>query len=262
MSRARALDATLAAARRRKPEGPLLIGVSGSQGSGKTTLARDFVGKLGPRAVSASLDDVYLSSAARAELARDIHPLFATRGPPGTHDLRLLHATLDALFVAEPQTVTAVPAFDKLRDEPAPEADWPLFQGRPDIVVIEGWCFGATAQADAELIAPINALEAGEDPHGIWRRTINAALGSDYQSLFARFDAILFLAAPSFDIVPHWRCEQQETLLGRALTADERAHIHRFVSHFERLTRSMLAGGRRADVTAQLNERREVVGAG
>ena len=37
-----------------------------------------------------SLDDFYLGRRDRAALARDVHPLLATRGVPGTHDLALL----------------------------------------------------------------------------------------------------------------------------------------------------------------------------
>ena len=36
-----------------------------------------------------SLDDLYLPKAERLRLARDVHPLLATRGVPGTHDVAL-----------------------------------------------------------------------------------------------------------------------------------------------------------------------------
>ena len=73
-----------------------LIGVAGAQGSGKTTLARSLAVALG--GVQLSLDDVYRTRAERQTLARDLHPLLATRGPPLTHDLDLLAATIAALF--------------------------------------------------------------------------------------------------------------------------------------------------------------------
>ena len=43
------------------------------------------------RAVTFSMDDLYLGRAARVDLARRIHPLLATRGVPGTHDPMLGH---------------------------------------------------------------------------------------------------------------------------------------------------------------------------
>src|SRR5690606_6064425 len=89
-----------------------LIGISGAQGSGKTTLARAAAGALG--CAHLSLDDVYLTRAERERMAHEVHPLFITRGPPGTHDLDLLAATFAALGAAGPDNTTALPAFDKL----------------------------------------------------------------------------------------------------------------------------------------------------
>ncbi|WP_293826963.1 AAA family ATPase [uncultured Brevundimonas sp.] len=86
---------------------PPIIGVSGAQGSGKSTLARDLAERFG--AAVLSLDDVYLTRAERATMARQVHPLFATRGPPGTHDLDLLHRVLDRLRMAGPGDTTPCP---------------------------------------------------------------------------------------------------------------------------------------------------------
>ena len=43
----------------------------------------------GLRAAILSLDDIYLSGADRLQRANTIHPLLATRGVPGTHDVGL-----------------------------------------------------------------------------------------------------------------------------------------------------------------------------
>ena len=236
-----------------------LIGVAGAQGSGKTTLARAAAARLG--AAQFSLDDVYLDRAARRALAETIHPLFATRGPPLTHDLGLMARTVAALRAAGPGARTLLPAFDKRADAPADAADRPVFAGRPNAILIDGWCLGATPQAEAALIAPVNALEREQDPDGVWRRWVNAALAGDYAAAFAAFDAILFLAAPTFEVVLDWRCEQEAGLLGTApdaLPAGDRARIADFILGFERLTRSMLAGGVRAAVVVALDRDRAV----
>src|SRR5689334_18588644 len=82
--------ADLLAARSRHCNQPLVFGVCGSQGLGKSTLARVLKEALleahGLSVAVLSLDDLYLSSAERARLARDVHPLLKTRGVPGTHD--------------------------------------------------------------------------------------------------------------------------------------------------------------------------------
>jgi D-glycerate 3-kinase len=234
-----------------------LIGIAGAQGSGKTTLARAAAERWG--AAHLSLDDVYLTKAEREAKGRAVHPLFAVRGPPGTHDLALLEAGVAALRTAGADSRTALPAFDKLSDDRRPDTQWPVFTGRPSAVLVDGWCLGATAQGEAELVEPINALEREQDGQGIWRRAVNAELGGSYAQAFAEFDAILFLKAPSFDAVLDWRCEQEAGLMGLPpadLPDERRAELVVFIQAFERITRHMLAGGTRAEVTIVLDKDR------
>lgn len=245
---------------RAAPDRPPLIGIAGAQGSGKTTLARAAAERLGGAAFS--LDDVYLTKAERAALAVQVHPLFAVRGPPGTHDLDLADRTVAALRATGPGSATRLPAFNKLADEREPEATWPVFRGRPGAILVDGWCLGATGQAPAALAAPVNALEREEDPNAVWRSYADQALTGRYAAMFAGFDAIVFLAAPSFDTVLDWRCEQEAGLLGIApgdLPPARRAELARFIQYFERITRQMLAGGILATATIRLDARRAVL---
>ena len=69
-----------------------MVGLTGPQGSGKSTLAAKLPPLLaarGLRSAVLALDDLYLTHAERRRLAADIHPLLATRGVPGTHDVAL-----------------------------------------------------------------------------------------------------------------------------------------------------------------------------
>ena len=249
-----ALDATITLARSRAGGRVPVVAVAGPQGSGKTTLVQSVAADtLG--AVTFSLDDVYLPGGARRALAGRIHPLFATRGVPGTHDLGVFHATLDALL--DPAGgKTRLPSFDKVADEPRDAAAWPIFEGSPSLILVDGWCLGATPQADEDLIEPVNALETQEDRLGRWRTYANAQLEGLYAQAFARFDAILYLQAPSFEVIEGWRCQQEAGLLDRPLRDDDRSRISRFVMHFERITRHMLAGGHAADIVVLLDEGR------
>lgn len=233
---------------------PPVIGVAGSQGSGKTTLARKAAGAFG--GVQLSLDDVYLTRGERADLALDIHPLFATRGPPGTHDLGLLERTIIALSNADPDSETPLPVFDKLTDDRLSEDDWSRFRGRPRVILIDGWCLGALPEAADALAPPLNILERKQDPDAVWRKAVNDAAGARYLALAERLDARLYLRAPGFDTVLDWRCEQEESLRGRPLTPEECHGIADFIQYFERLTRRMIDGGVRADVIVQLDRNR------
>jgi D-glycerate 3-kinase len=237
------------------------IAVAGAQGSGKSTAARAFA-KANPRVVHFSLDDVYLATAERKALASTVSPIFKLRGPPGSHDLELAKRTLMRLDAARGRDKTPIPRFDKLKDVRAPVDAWPQFEGTPNVTIVEGWCMGATPQDDAALEAPVNDFERKEDATGAGRAFVNAQLAGAYQPFFDRFDAFVFLAAPSFEVVLDWRTEQEAELRGVAIDKLDkpiRANLERFVESYERLTRHMLAGGRRPGWTVHLDERRCVV---
>lgn len=252
------LDHAFELAAARRSVGPPFVALAGAQGSGKTTLARAWVHSH-PDVALLSLDDFYLGKADRISLAARVHPMFRTRGVPGTHDLRLLGEILKALATAGPSSTTPIPVFDKLCDDRCPVERWPAFHGRPRAILIEGWCLGALPQPAMALVEPVNALEREWDRDGRWRHYVNARLRDAYAALFARFDAIAWLHAPGFADVLRWRCEQQETLLGRSLTPSEIRDVAGFVGYFERITRHMLAGGIRADVVAELDSDRTMV---
>lgn len=231
-------------ATREDARAPLVVGVCGPQGSGKSTLAGLVARLLAARGFGTavlSIDDLYLTRAERARLSREVHPLLATRGVPGTHDPALGLAALDAL--GRPG-VHALPRFDKAADDRAPDADWPRVEGPVDVVLLEGWCVGARPQPPEALARPVNALERDEDPDGTWRGFANAALAGPYVALFARLDRLVLLTAPDFAVVRAWRGEQEARLRQRlaaegrdpALAMDGPA-LDRFVAHYERLTR-------------------------
>lgn len=239
----------------------LVVGFCGSQGSGKSTgvgVLRLLLEAMGLRIATLSIDDLYLPKEARQKLAADVHPLLATRGPPGTHDVALGERLLDMLF--KPQ-VTAIPRFDKSRDTRADPSLWEQFQGPADVILFEGWCVGAKAESPQALVAPINDLERNFDPDGVWRQYVNEALAGPYQRLFGPIQFLTFLQAPSFEVVAGWRKEQEAKLRARAgatsgIMSDEQ--IDRFVQFYERLTRFMLAEmPSRADAVVQLGPHRE-----
>lgn len=246
---------------RARPDQIPLLFLSGAQGSGKSTALKQAAAMLAAPAAIASIDDFYLPQSARAELARRISPLLATRGPPGTHDLALLRATVAALRAAGSDSSTPLPAFDKLADERVAPSLWPRFEGRPAAIVIEGWLMGALPDASAPASPPINAVET-EDRSGAWRRYQEDALAGPYAALWDEASSFCHILAPGFDAVPAWRLEQEEGLWQArrvAMPEERRAWTGRFVQHYERITRRMLAGGRRPGTDLHIDVRRQLL---
>ncbi len=236
-----------------------MLGLAGAQGSGKSTLAARLKARMDESGVPTallSIDDLYLGHAARAQLAERVHPLLRTRGVPGTHDVALGLAVIAALERGED---ALLPRFDKGTDDRLPIAQWDRAPLGTRLLLFEGWCVGARPRTPAALDPPINLLERQEDADGRWRRFVHDALAGPYQRLFARIDRLVFLAAPDFAIVSRWRAQQEEKLRASGHGMDDAA-LARFIQHYERITRHMLADmPAHADVTIALDTERQVV---
>lgn len=209
-----------------------------------------------------SLDDFYLNQSQRQQRAQTIHPLLATRGVPGTHDVPLMLQTLQALKLGQP---TLLPRFNKAIDNPYDPKDWPQVTDAMDVILMEGWCWGTPAQTEAELAQPVNRLEQEHDPDAVWRRYVNQQLENVYQPIFAMAELKLMLRAPSFECVMHWRLEQEQKLAQKLTESDDdsavmsAAQINQFISYFQRLTEHSLAHQPAlSDVVWQLNTTRSI----
>ena len=248
---------------------PIVAGLCGSQGSGKSTMAvflKALLESRGLRTTVLSLDDIYLTLPERERLAAEVHPLLKTRGVPGTHDVGLGHALIDVLSdgVAE----VSMPRFDKAEDTRAPSETWPCVAAPVDVILFEGWCVGALPQADAALDGSINALERDEDAAGVWRRYVNDRLKGDYAALFGRIDILALLKAPSFEVVYGWRALQErklaETVKREGLTGAkvmDAQQISRFLMFYQRLTEWILEEmPGRADILMPLDEDHRILG--
>ena len=232
------------------PQPVPVFAIGGLQGSGKSTFAAQIAVLAEARGLHVavlSIDDFYLTKGQRGQLARDVHPLLASRGPPGSHDLGLAMETLDCLLAG---SRTGLPRFDKLADDRVPMPQWPVIEDRCDLVLLEGWFLKTPAQQVDELRLPINALERDEDPDGSWRDWCNTALARDYPALWQRIDALWWLQGPGFEVVPDWRWQQEQALQAAdsrniegsadARAGMDRAQVSRFVQLFERVSRQAL----------------------
>ena len=237
------------AGRARAQHAPLLaIGICGTQASGKSTLCASLAKLLSEQGLPAavlSLDDLYMTHAERAELGRRVHPLLATRGVPGTHDIGLGMHVFDAL--ASGQAVE-LPSFDKAQDDRRPPGSGHIAPAGSRVLLFEGWCVGAKSQPEAALRDPANEHERVHDADGRWRRYANDALAGDYQRLYSRLDELWLLQAPGFEAVLEWRIGQERKLRERLAAAGQQgtramsdAEVERFIANYERLTRHILA---------------------
>lgn len=244
---------------------PLVLGINGAQGTGKSTAAIILEILLekgfGLRTCRISIDDLYITREARAELAVKVHPLLATRGVPGTHNVNLGLRVLESLQKADFRTETVIPRFDKVHDQPFPFDNREIFVGRPDFILFEGWCVGAVPEPPSSLSRPVNELERREDDGAKWRQYVNERLAG-YQSLFRKINILVMLKAPSFSKVYEWRALQEKELVSRLSETELRnsrlmndEELKRFLMHYERLTRWMLKEmPSRADFVFELND--------
>ncbi len=250
---------------KKKKDQPFLIGLTGGQGSGKTTLS-EFVqlvlqAGLGRRTIGFSIDDIYKTRLEREEMAKSIHPLCKVRGVPGTHNVKLGLDTLNSLCKADSSSVTSIPIFSKPLDQHLPEEEWIKYKGKPDFIFFDGWCFGARPVTEENWKPPMNSLERDEDPEGIWSKWYNNELAGDYQVLFNKFDLMLMIKVPSMDHVFQSRWIQEKTLertikdpeiKKKIMTKEE---VYKFVMHYERLTRYILEEVPNfADIVIERNE--------
>ncbi len=229
---------------------PLFVSINGAQGTGKSTLTQ-FLKHLieaesGLSVAAISLDDYYLTRAERIQLSKDVHPLFATRGVPGTHDLDLMTNTISAL---REKQACIIPRFDKAMDERCNDSMWTQYNSQPkktvDIILFEGWCNHSPPQTDEELIKPINKLEELEDSSAIWRSYANDQLKNYQQKIFNHADMNIMLKAPDFNCIYEWRSLQEEKLRktnsnNKNLQIMSKSDLNRFIQHYERISHHTL----------------------
>ena len=153
----------------------LFLGLSGGQGSGKTTVTailKIILGKFFKRKVyTMSIDDFYKTLKERKQISHTIHPLFKTRGVPGTHDVNLIKKLFNFIKRKKFRRFK-LPKFDKSIDDRFKKKYWNTIKKRPEIVILEGWCVGAKPQQNSLLKKSTNNLEKYEDTDLTWRKHV------------------------------------------------------------------------------------------
>ena len=226
---------------------PLIIGLAGGQGSGKTTISsiltlilqRYF--KL--NVFKVSIDDFYKTRKDRKLLSKNKHPLLMTRGVPGTHDIDLMLNFFKKIKTKKFKNLQ-VPKFNKATDDRCIKKLWYKINSKPDVVIFEGWCVGAKAQTNNQLKKPINSLEKIYDKNAKWRSHVNNQLKNKYKILFKEVDELLYLKAKNFDLLGNWRLKQEKKLLLKTknkknLKIMSNKDIINFMQTYQRITQQM-----------------------
>jgi len=243
----------------------LFLGLSGGQGSGKTTIVgimKIILEKFFKRKVyTISIDDFYKTLKERNQMSRTIHPLFKTRGVPGTHDIKLIKKLFNFIKRRKFKKFK-LPKFDKSIDDRAKREYWNSVKKRPEIIILEGWCVGAKPQSNFLIKNPINDLEKNEDKNLTWRNYVNNKLKNEYQKIFAMIDHFIFLKVPNFNMVLKWRFLQERKLKKKSyLNKKIMSHtqIKRFIMFYERVTLQMFKDMPKiASVVLSLNDKHQI----
>ena len=246
----------------KKKNRQLFIGLSGGQGSGKSTIAQIFKlilsSKYRLKVVCFSLDDFYKTAKEREKMSKSIHPLFMTRGVPGTHDSKMLYNVIKDLkrkkFIK-----MKIPKFDKSIDDRFKKNQWQKINSKPDLIILEGWCVGAKPQINKNLFKSVNSLERKEDEKSLWRRNVNNELKNNYKKIFKLLDSKIFLKVPSFKYVYKWRLLQEKKLIYKSKRKlMNNKQIKKFIMHYERITKQMLKDYKYNDIIININKQHKI----
>ena len=208
---------------------PLVIGIQGPQGAGKTTLTRALLDALpayGLTGTTVSIDDFYMTRAGQLEVAaaHPGNPYLEHRGYPGTHDIALGERTLEGLRSGGPSGPrnVVIPVYDKSahggRGDRAPVEQWRTVRMPIDLVFVEGWMLGFTpvadsSLADSNLVAPNRAL-------------------AEYARWYRHIDAWVILRALDPAYVLTWRVEAEERMKASGKPGLSRADIEDYIRRF------------------------------
>ena len=230
-----------------KKKNPLIIGIAGGQGSGKTTISSILSLILKKyfklKVFKISIDDFYKTKKQREILSKDKHSLLLTRGVPGTHDIKIM---LDFFRKIKTKNFKSLklPKFNKANDDRYKKKHWYKLKSRPDVVIFEGWCVGAKPQSLRLLKKPINALEKAYDKSLKWRRFVNLQLKTNYKKLYSQLDSLLYLKVKNFNLLKKWRIKQEEKLWLKAksrknLKIMNKKEVINFMQTYQRITEQM-----------------------
>ncbi|KAJ5676137.1 hypothetical protein N7462_009034 [Penicillium macrosclerotiorum] len=217
---------------------PFVLGLTGLQGSGKSTWTDALVKTLRDQhkynTINVSLDDLYFDHHELVQV-RGRNPqnrLLQTRGQPGTHDTALAVSFFKDLLDSSKEIL--IPAFDKSKfggeGDRADQDSWPRVPAGTsvDIVVFEGWCVGFQPLGEESIRCRWNEAQDKKAMSGYLTETlrdhavesllqVNSNL-REYSEMFMgsrHFDFLVHLDTDDLVNVYEWRIQQEHALRKR-----------------------------------------------
>ncbi|CAG8512453.1 7785_t:CDS:2 [Paraglomus brasilianum] len=242
---------------------PLIIGISGIQGCGKTTLVSNVVRKLDQDhnlvAVSFSADDFVhtYEKQVQIKLNNSQNRLLEKRGLPGTHDVAFCRDTFAALCKAQYEYATRigetekeaspvlVPKYDKScyngKGDRVPEDQWQRILPPIDCILFDGWFLGFKHLPDEVLSRIYN--DALRRPNGEEKPlflshalshllTINNNLKEYETSLYPFIDIFIHIDTEDINVVYKWRLEQEHRMIAKGMTGMTDIEVKEFVNRY------------------------------
>ena len=247
---------------------PIIVGLAGGQGTGKTTISSIInlilVKYFKLKVFKISIDDFYKTRKERYKLSKRVHPLLMTRGVPGTHDIDLILRFFRIIKKRNFKSLS-LPKFDKSIDDRFKKNQWYKIKSKPDVIIFEGWCVGAKSQKNIELKKPINSLEKIEDKSMKWRKYVNFQLTGKYKTFHNMLDYLLYLKAENFSLLRTWRLKQEKKLFLKSknkknLKIMNKNEVLSFMMTYQRITEQMFKTATKfSSVVMTLNSRHQII---
>ncbi len=226
---------------------PYFVGLAGGQGTGKTTISSiikiilENYFKL--KVFKISIDDFYKTRKERISLSKKVHPMLLTRGVPGTHDINMM---LDFFKKSKRKNFNKMklPSFNKAIDDRFSKNKWNTINKRPDVIIFEGWCVGARAEANKTLKKSINFMEKANDHKLVWRKFVNQQLRTKYKKLYSQLNCMIYLKAKNFSLLQKWRLKQEHKLWLKTKKKGghkimSKGDVINFMQTYQRITQNM-----------------------
>lgn len=228
---------------------PLVLGIEGPQGSGKTTSAiriRNKIQTLFPECniVQFSLDDFYVTYEKQQEINNvyKSNKLLHGRGLPGTHDIELLLDIFQTLIDNKTESFpVSIPVYEKSKHgglgDRLDKSEWRVVEKSIDLIIFEGWFNGYVAIHDETALISkwrnINSELEGKfvDISQQNILEINRNL-KQYKKIWNLFDLFVCIKTSDINNVYRWRLQQEHDLIKAKGAGMSDAEVVRFVDRY------------------------------